>query len=295
MRRSNVRSHSPVAGIGHGFTRAAVTVAGFGRELVGAHRLAGDVRSWLRWSLDVVLYRVLRLVELPSADSERRIRLANGDEVTYRLNRGDIESLREVLIGEAYRLPFDHQINMLVDLGGHIGLTTLWFSRRYRCSRMLLVEPVPANARLARLNLARNGVNAEVIEAAVTASDGTARLSLDADSNRARIGREGLEVRTIAMASLLRQIPAAQEIDLLKIDIEGSEEVLFTGDRTWLRRVRAIISEFHPDLVDYPRLIHLLENEGFVFIPARSPNGNVADFFLRRGRDDVSITVPWVR
>jgi hypothetical protein len=67
----------------------------------------------------------------------------------------------------------------------------------------------------------------------------------------------------------------------VKLDIEGGEEALLTGDRSWLRRVRCLMAEFHPDVVDYPALVKLVESEGFRYIPAGSVFPMSADTFVR--------------
>lgn len=73
-------------------------------ELAGACRHASDLRSLLRLGGDLLLFRVLhffpRLAEKPRL---RRICL-DGATISYRLNRGDIQSIREVWFSEAYRV-----------------------------------------------------------------------------------------------------------------------------------------------------------------------------------------------
>ncbi len=53
----------------------------------------------------------------------------------------------------------------------------------------------------------------------------------------------------------------------MKMDIEGGEQALLTGPLEWLNRTKAIIAEFHPDIVDYPLLTGLLERQGFKYVP----------------------------
>ena len=43
----------------------------------------------------------------------------------------DIFEIREVWIDEAYRLTDGFSPMVVVDLGAHIGLTTLWLAKRY--------------------------------------------------------------------------------------------------------------------------------------------------------------------
>jgi hypothetical protein len=55
----------------------------------------------------VFLLPLARLVPLPDRNRERRIRVRGGIELNYRLNRGDMQSIREVWMDECYRLPFE--------------------------------------------------------------------------------------------------------------------------------------------------------------------------------------------
>jgi hypothetical protein len=68
---------------------------------------------------------------------------------------------------------------------------------------------------------------------------------------------------------------------LIKIDIEGGEEELLGGPTEWLGCTDAIIIEFHPTSVDYPRLIRKVSSQGFKYIPANSVFPDNMDCFTR--------------
>src|SRR5262245_14694415 len=180
-----------------------------GRELRGGFSLTADPRSFARFAADLFLLRLTRLVPLPGRNRERRIRVRGGIELNYRLNRGDMQSIREGWMDECYRLPFELAPGRLIDLGANIGLTSLWFAHRYGCSTVIAVEPSPENARIARLNLERNNIKAEVIEAAVGTQDGTAQFVDHEDSNRGHVGSGGRVVSVVSMDTLLRKLPRA--------------------------------------------------------------------------------------
>jgi FkbM family methyltransferase len=259
------------------------------REWRRARARITDRRSFLRYAADVVLYRVLAAWRIPSADRERRIRLDGGLDVAYRLNRGDICTLREVWIDECYRPPVAVPVRTLVDLGANIGLTSLWYATRLGAERLVCVEPSPQNARLARRNLAANGVRAAVLEAAVGPLDGTARFAAATDANVGRLAADGegagveVEVEVVSMDTVLEHLGGGAQIDLLKLDIEGGEaELLKEGDLAWLDRVDAVIAEFHLDRVDRDELVGILEHHGLRYVPAGSAHPDSMDFFVRR-------------
>jgi FkbM family methyltransferase len=256
------------------------------REGTSAWRLCRGVPSATRLSTDVVLYRALRVARLRTENRPRSIRLRTGGAFTYRLNRGDIQSIREVLMDEAYRLPFAATPRVIVDLGANIGLTSLYMAHRFRPEVLVAVEPDTANAALARHNLTPLG--GSVIQAAIGPRDGVARFVTDRASNLGHLRRaddgpsvaDGAEVEMISMPTLLEKT-GIETIDLLKLDIEGGEEALLSGDTSWLQRVRAIIAEFHPTVVDYPRMIQRLVDNGFRYIAADSAWPGSMDAFVR--------------
>jgi FkbM family methyltransferase len=263
-----------------GIGRLTRTARGLVSELSGAWRVTEDLGSFGRIASDFLLFRLLAVVSLPTINQERTVRLRGDVALTYRLNRGDIQSFREVWLDDSYLLPFSLEPRTLVDLGANIGLTSLWLAKRYHVERVIAVEASPDNARLVRKNLEQNGIATEVIAAAVGPRDGTVRFNLHKNSNQGRIHPDGTEVPMVSMPTVLARVPN-RPVDLLKMDIEGGEQALLDGDLAWLNSISAIIAEFHPLLVDYPGLTSKLESEGFRYIPANSAHTNSMDAFLR--------------
>jgi FkbM family methyltransferase len=258
----------------HLLERVRASVRGIGHEIRGGYDLTADTPSFLRFAVDVVLSRVARHVPAARALSgeEHTIRVRGGVTLRYRLNRGDMQSLREVWIDEAYRLPFSVTPKVLVDLGANIGLSSVWLAREYGCTTIVAVEPSPENARIARMNLELNNIRAEVVEAAVGANDGTVFFADTQESNMGHVAKSGRAVRQVSMRTVLERLPPGSEIDVLKMDIEGGEGPLLdaAADLAWLGRVRSIIAETHRDIIDYPALVQTLESQGFRYLPAHA-------------------------
>jgi FkbM family methyltransferase len=268
--------------IGKAFTRVRQIAAGMTPELGGGWSMTADARSFVRFASDLFLSRLARRVPLPGSNRIRTIRLRAGFDLHYRLNSGDLQSIREVWIDECYRLPFDLAPERLVDLGANIGAASLWFHHRYGCKAIVAVEPSPENAHIVRLNLHGNNVQADVVEAAVGPEDGVAHFEDAADSNMGRVGASGREVRMVSMRTVLGKLPPGAEVDVVKMDIEGGEGPLLQGDLAWLGRVKSVIAEFHPGVIDYPAAIRQIEGQGFRYIPAHSAaDFDSADAFIR--------------
>jgi FkbM family methyltransferase len=255
---------------------------GFPREVRAFARIAADRRSLLRFGVDAILYRVLALTTLRTKDVQRLVRIRGNVKLFYRLNRGDIQAIREVWLEEIYRLPFElADTRVLVDAGAHIGLASVWLAREYGFSRVFAIEPSAPNARLARLNIQINDVVGEVIEAAIGSHVGMTRFEDDPQSQLGRVSAHGRDVPSLTPERVLDLLPNGVDIDLMKIDIEGAEGELFARDTSWLGKVRSLLIEFHPDRVDYPGLAAVLEQAGFRWFPVGSVFPQTTDAFLR--------------
>lgn len=132
---------------------------------------------------------------------------------------------------------------LVLDLGGNRGE----FARAFR--NVVAVEPTPVLAS----HLRDQGV--EVIEAAVSASDGTASFTFDPSQELtgSLLGVEvvsllkdradTIEVPTLSLATLTTRYGPP---DLVKVDIEGAElDMLLTASDETLLSVRQFTVEFH--------------------------------------------------
>ena len=270
---------SQARALARAMARPARTLAAIATEVRSAWRISGGGRSFRLLVGDALLYRVLLVIDIPSRD---RIGHLRGAQLRWRLNRGDIQSIREVWYDECYRLPFEIPPRVLVDLGANIGLTSVWISRHYGVSWVVAVEPVPSNVRLLRENFARNRVPGVVLEAAVGARDETRSFVTTRESNLGHLGSSGKRVRALSMATILDATPDHQT-DLLKVDIEGGEAELLSGDLSWLQRVGSVVIEFHPGVVDVSALVLVFVCAGFRYIPAGTAWRGSMDAFVRDG------------
>jgi len=225
-------------------------------------------------------------------NQSREIRLKDGTRLVYRFNRGDLQSLREVWMDEVYRLPFNLQPRIVVDLGANIGMSSVWFHRKFQCERIVAVEPDEGNAQITAKNFARNSIPGEILQAAVGPADGSIQFQHSTDSNMGHVKLEQdcvtdssniSKVRMVSMATVLGHLQDARRIDVLKVDIEGGEGALFDGDLRWLERVDSIIIELHADVTDTERVTQNIVSSGFRYLPAGSVFPNSMSAYVRNG------------
>jgi FkbM family methyltransferase len=140
----------------------------------------------------------------------------------------------------------------ILDLGANVGYASALFASLYPSARILAVEPDPGNYRLCVENLRSYGDRVQVILGAVWVCRSKLVLSrgecVDASDWAVQVheatGEGEGSVEAWDIPGLLR-LAGAQEVDLAKIDIEGSEADVFAGDTQWLSRVRNICIELH--------------------------------------------------
>jgi FkbM family methyltransferase len=254
------------------------------REIAVASRVAGDLRSFVRLACASVAFRILRYASPRWKNHVLVAKTRSGAQLAFRLNRGDIQSVREVWFEEIYRVPTTGPLGSIIDLGANIGLTSVYLSNRHAPEALLLVEPEPTNAVLIRRNLQQNGILATVVEAAVGREDGRAAFEAGDSSNLGRLGSGSSVVDVTSMETLLRLLPG-HRADLVKMDIEGAEGLIIYRGASWLGSVSALIVELHPSLTDPAPLIDALVGSGFTYCPAGSLWTGSMDYFYRPESD----------
>jgi FkbM family methyltransferase len=137
----------------------------------------------------------------------------------------------------------------ILDLGANVGFASALFASRYPAARILAVEPDPRNFALCQKNLKVYGTRAQVLKGAVWSCCTRLDLSYEnGDGWGTRVntpsGSDGGKVTAWDLPALL-QMFGIDRVDLLKIDIEGSEAELFAHNTGWLSRARNICIELH--------------------------------------------------
>lgn len=171
----------------------------------------------------------------------------------------------------------------IIDLGGDPGIfSVLYWKYKAPHSQITVVEANPATANVMRKNLERRGLeNVQVINAAVAAdANENATLHLhkprkgwhtqDYVGNQGAQDHSGRYTISVPKMKLSELINEGERIDLLKVDIEGSEvEVMRElAESGKLKQIDQIIMEFHHDPVGNPghsliEMLDILQTDGF--------------------------------
>jgi FkbM family methyltransferase len=191
----------------------------------------------------------------PTALLDVELRIGGERRLVFlRPRAGDLYILFEVLARGEYELPERilprHRVSTIVDCGANIGLTALLLASRYPKARVIAIEADRGNFELLRRNC--EGVERILpIHAAVV---GSPRQTVRFSSDRLAWGNRVIndecqggfaEISAITIPEVMQRY-SIDRIDLLKLDIEGGEEDVFSSP-SFLSSVDVVAIELHGD------------------------------------------------
>ncbi|MCJ7804429.1 FkbM family methyltransferase [Patescibacteria group bacterium] len=156
---------------------------------------------------------------------------------------------------EEYKIDLGKTQPLILDVGAHIGLATIYFKNKYPQAKIIAFEPNPETAKLLRLNIKANQLkNVKVIEAAIWNKEGKQPFYIDSNNKIPWTGGDSLikniwGSQTSPGSILVKTIPLStflnKSIDLLKIDVEGVENLILKECAQKLYLVKNLILEYH--------------------------------------------------
>lgn len=160
----------------------------------------------------------------------------------------------------------------VIDAGSNIGLTAVYLSRFFADSAFICVEPDANNFDMMTFNVETNKVNATRILGGIWSSDTNLKIVKDfRDQNdwsfRVEETNEASGLQAFSIGSILKK-HGWQSIDILKIDIEGSEKEIFlnpTADVSFLSITKCIAIEIHDEFDCREQIYQVLTAYGFDF------------------------------
>jgi FkbM family methyltransferase len=184
-----------------------------------------------------------------------RLRLPAYDIRVYlRPGTSDLAVLNQIFAQREYA-PLDKlgTIRTIIDCGANVGYSSLYFLNQYPLAQVIAVEPDPANAAICRKNLAQYGNRAQLIQSAVWSHPTRLALARGVYGDGREWATQVREINpneathdllAIDMPTLL-SLCGNGRADILKVDIERSETVVFQDASQWLHLIGNIAIELH--------------------------------------------------
>lgn len=193
----------------------------------------------------------------------QQMRLRNGKSIYVRSVRSmDVNIATDVLGGNEYEL---EQLHLppnatIIDLGGNIGTFAMEMHRLFPTAHTTSYEPYPANCIMFRIN----APFATLVQKAATGRTGTVHLEDSVKYSSLQVIKEGgIVVESESLDDILKTYDI---VDLLKIDIEGSEyDLLDQASPETFNKIQRIIMETHdvPGFDDLKWAENILSKHGF--------------------------------
>lgn len=200
-----------------------------------------------------------------------------GQNVLYRANTLDKMVLWEQWKMKDYQGLTIRPGDVVIDLGGHIGSSTLNYSHYVGKDGVVYsIEALPENFSLLTRNISRNGItNVKAFNLAIVGDRNMRRIQLNHNTHNSG-GHSILDLGAVQQAATLCEAMTLEafaeqqgitRIDILQMDIEGAEfEILLNADKAFLGAIPQIMFEYHNALGsghDHRELLELLHGLGF--------------------------------
>jgi FkbM family methyltransferase len=175
-----------------------------------------------------------------------------GTTFHLRPDTSDLYTFDQVFIQDQYRLKYPFEPQTIIDAGANIGLSAVYFSHRFPKARIVAVEPDKANFAVLKQNCA-DYPHIHAHCAGVWSADSYLKIiNTDATNNSFQVVEttpdDANALPAISIPTIMKQ-QGWPVIDLLKIDIEGSEKEIFsTNYEAWLPQVRMLLVEVHDNM-----------------------------------------------
>ncbi|MDO8594371.1 MAG: FkbM family methyltransferase [bacterium] len=242
------------------------------------------VRTYKNWP--TIVWPLTRL--LPK---ERTLKTRNGPSLYVRNVFGpDAVVVHEQFFRDDYgfsKIKLARSVPIVLDLGANIGAFSLFALEavRQRGGKIFAYEPDESNFKILQKNIALNqgaGVIIAIKEAIHTSEGGQefflsaqeyAHSLVEEQLGGASVGSQKVQCTTIEKVLKKYDLEA---VDLLKLDIEGSEyEVLYQFPPELFKKIRNIVLEIHlHSRYSSKELVSFLEKQGFI-VSVSLGNSNV--------------------
>jgi FkbM family methyltransferase len=148
----------------------------------------------------------------------------------------------------------DNRLN-IIDAGGNIGLTSLFFLENFDRPNIICVEPEIENFKSLELNIDNNS-NCKVVKINGAVWSSNCKIKIINDfrdkldwSCRVEETRDAAGIQAYSINQLIED-NNFKELDILKMDIEGSEKQVFTSPSSnldFLKITKCIALEIHDE------------------------------------------------
>lgn len=171
--------------------------------------------------------------------------------INLRVGTSDVPTFYKIFYFKEYDIKLEINPKVIIDCGANIGLSSIYYSNRYPNAKIYAIEPEKSNYDLLVKNCK---AYPNVICLNFGVWNKVTNLNIqDGSGNWGFRTFESEEVSTNSISAIsidyLMDSYKIDQIDILKVDIEGSEKELFESNfDKWLPKTKTIIIELHDNI-----------------------------------------------
>lgn len=209
----------------------------------------------------------------------------------------DVGYVWEIFQQRCYTQPVGMEIgehDTVIDAGANVGVFTVLAAVNAPHGRVIAIEPKVQHFLKLLRNIEANELpNVTPVNAALASYDDVATLWQEkygsgSDSLIQGDSTRGESVQVISPLTLMARYKL-DHVDFLKLDIEGAEYDLFSGDLSWLDRVTRLAAEAHRKFGNPELIVNCLTSAGFQVHaePVKRPSeGDLQIYAIKAGEVD---------
>jgi FkbM family methyltransferase len=169
--------------------------------------------------------------------------------ITMRSLKSDKISFKEIFMKREYDITLPPETNpkIIIDGGANIGFTSVFFANQYPQARIFTIEPDENNFQLVLQNV-KPYPNITPVKSALWYKEELINV-VDKGYGERGFMIEKNETSNSLQATSIHQLMkkySLTQIDILKMDIEGSEKEVFSvGYENWLPLTKCLVIELH--------------------------------------------------
>lgn len=228
-------------------------------------------------SAKAIYHAWLQLQRHPKANYEKPLTIELGDTIIHAQTWWELSFLfEEIFLGNEYLVKLPRRDPLIVDCGANIGCATLYFKLHYPDARIIAIEPNPFCFEMLKRNVEVNGLkNVSLLQAACANSSGTTTFHVNTTFSpmSSALGNRDSKNKTVPVEVRLVKLSDSihEDVDLLKLDIEGGEWEVFADlvASGKLARIHRMAIEYHHRYgtteVKMSRFLKILEDAGYTY------------------------------
>jgi FkbM family methyltransferase len=169
--------------------------------------------------------------------------------IQIRVYTDDVLVFWQIFINKEYDFPIKLNPQIIIDGGAYTGFSTVFFANKYPKAKIIAIEPEWSNYQLLEKNTS-DYCGIELYNTAIWNKNSYLKIKDSRQAKSAfmveeRISDEQGSFRAVTIGDILNN-SGFDEIDILKLDIEGAEKEVFSHNyEEWLNKVNILIIELH--------------------------------------------------